>query len=85
MKIREHSQARGPGNRCLYCGAVPGQGDGNDFGERQCVERDDHGGKLKPEPALRERAADDADTISDRIKEIEAERMEAVNKEDASG
>jgi hypothetical protein len=81
-KVREHSEARGPGGRCLYCGAVPGPNNGNDFGERQCVERDDHDHeKPKPEPKLREMAADDADTISDRIKEIEAERIEAVNKE----
>ncbi len=84
LKIRQHSEARGPDGRCKHCGALPGPNDGEGFGDQQCVEREDRDNEgLKPEPKRRQMAADDFDTISDSMKKIEETRMEAVNKEES--
>ena len=67
----------------MFCGAIPGgERDDGGFGDRQCIERDDHqtASGAMPEPKLREAACEDAQIIGDRMREIEAERLEAVNK-----
>lgn len=82
MKVREHTYVAG---KCLWCGAkdvalliaaARARGDTDDVepDTRTCIERDDYSGRLRPEPARRLYACEDADTITGRIAEIEAER-----------
>lgn len=88
MIINKHFFA---GSHCVFCGAETWprvQKRFSDRGEtvpqtdtRSCIPRDDHISQreLRPEPARREIACEDADTIAERRKAIEAERTAALN------
>lgn len=72
MKIREHTAL--PNGRCQWCGAAPVNGIGSGYGEKTCLEREDHIGRLMPEPRRRQFAHLDAETINARLAELAAER-----------
>lgn len=72
MKIREHTYLAG---KCLWCGAkdmgrliaeARARGDTGDLkpDTRSCIEREDHTGGLRPEPARRLYACEDTSTIA---------------------
>lgn len=70
MMLREHDVRD---NRCVRCGALkPGE-------HSTCVPRRAEVSVLRPEPARREYAIDDTETISGRIAELRAESEAAAN------
>jgi len=85
MKVRKHFFV---GDNCIHCGALyfpklqklySDRGEAvpqND--ERTCVERDDHfyPHELRPEPAARQVACEDADTIKAAIDALRATQKE---------
>lgn len=83
MKVREHIWVA---DKCVVCGAMSwakvraqavlaGKGDPGVEDERQCLEREDHITDLRPEPARRQFAYQDWDTIHARVVEREKERL----------
>lgn len=68
MIVREHVWIN---TRCHVCGALKDESGNKD--ERTCLPREDHIGKLAPEPKRREYASEAWDAISARIAEIRKE------------
>lgn len=89
MKVREHIWVV---DKCVVCGAMSWErlcslaaAAGKAIpltDERQCLEREDHVGKLCPEPARRQIASEAFDEIGARAAELEKERLAAINTPD---
>ena len=93
MKIREHVWVA---DKCIICGAnswakvraqavLAGKGDPGVTDERQCLERENYISGLCPEPARRQFASEDFDTIGARLEEIRAEAVAQAPSEGAVG
>lgn len=85
MKIRERVWVA---DQCVICGAsswaklraqavLACKGDPGVADERQCLEREDHVGELRPEPQRRQYASESFDEIGARVTELEKERQSA--------
>ena len=83
MKVREHIWVA---DRCLVCGAsswakvramaaLAGKGDPGPNDERQCLEREDYVGTLRPEPSRRHYACEDFEEIKKRAEEVAREPL----------
>ena len=89
MKVSEHVRA---GEKCIACGAMSwarlcslAAAAGKAIpltDERQCIEREDHVGKLCPEPARRQFVYEAFAEIGARVVELEKERLAAINTPD---
>lgn len=78
MLIREHVWVLG---KCIACGALRAEAYVSANDQRSCVWRDDYlYGKLLPEPKLVQRACEDAEVISTRIRELRKERDEWLER-----
>ena len=67
-----------PAKRCVHCGTTWSM---HEAMAQPCVPRRPQGGEaLRPEPARREYAVDDADVIGARLIELRAERDAAINR-----
>jgi hypothetical protein len=62
--------------RCVHCGTLKTQ---HELKAQPCPRRAKVPSDLRPEPNLRQPAADDADTIHARIAQLKAEREAAWN------
>jgi hypothetical protein len=82
-KVREHVWV---GDRCLVCGALTyselrsqkvsaGETDPGPVDGRQCLEREDYVGTLRPEPSRRQYACEQFSEIKARLHEVEGERL----------
>jgi hypothetical protein len=85
-KVREHVWV---GDRCLVCGALiypelrsqkvsAGETDPGPVDGRQCLEREDYVGTLRPEPSRRQYACEQFSEIKARADEVAAERLHEV-------
>lgn len=82
--VQEHDWSGAGGRVCIYCGTTRRQ-DGSISEGLTCVHRLAHPpGAPRPEPARREYAIDDAETISRRLGELSAERTEILNQKDGA-